>query len=257
MIHPQHDAVAEEYRGWYTNSAVEIDLIVHDHWFGFLSERRGPLACRLTLEVDEPRDVERAINEARVLAGPGPLQLRVDDRRRDELIGPAVERCGARSARRVITLALVGEMQGASGPENLFVLPVSPNGFEIYATVKLLAFNDDETLPPIEDITAEAAIRAAESPLADYFVGWLDDRPVGVLGHYRGPDQLTFHLGTRLPYRHLGIAQAMLRHWVQRGQGRQCRSLMINCEEGGRPAAFYQRLGFLDEIHWFHRYELA
>ena len=66
-----------------------------------------------------------------------------------------------------------------------------------------------------------------------------------------------FNLGTRVPYRHQGIAQAMLARWVDAGTASGCRSLMINATEGGRPAELYRTMGFVDEIYWYQRYELA
>jgi hypothetical protein len=35
-----------------------------------------------------------------------------------------------------------------------------------------------------------------------------------------------------------------------------CRSLIINAEDGGRPAELYRRLGFVDEIYWYQKYDL-
>ncbi|HVX46123.1 MAG TPA: hypothetical protein VHC49_19690 [Mycobacteriales bacterium] len=86
-------------------------------------------------------------------------------------------------------------------------------------------------------------------------MGRLDGAPVAALAHYRGSDQLVFNLATRVPYRHRGIAQAMLADWVAEGTAAGCRSLMINATEGGRPAELYGRLGFVDEIHWYQSYE--
>ena len=78
-----------------------------------------------------------------------------------------------------------------------------------------------------------------------------------MLAYYRGPDQLVFNLGTRVPYRHQGIAQAMLTRWADAGTASGCRSLMINATEGGRPAELYRKMGFVDEIYWYQRYELT
>ena len=78
-----------------------------------------------------------------------------------------------------------------------------------------------------------------------------------MLAYYRGRDQLVFNLATRVPYRHRGIAQAMLTRWVEAGTARGSRSLIINAAEGGRPAELYRKMGFVDEIHWYQTYEFA
>ena len=66
-----------------------------------------------------------------------------------------------------------------------------------------------------------------------------------------------FILVTRVPYRHQGIAQAMLGRWARAGVAAGCRSLIINAQDGGRPAALYRRLGFVDEAYWYQKYEYA
>ena len=78
-----------------------------------------------------------------------------------------------------------------------------------------------------------------------------------MLAYYRGLDQMVFVLGTRVPFRHQGIAQAMLARWAAAGAASGCRSMMINATEGGRPAELYRGMGLVDEIYWYRRYELA
>jgi hypothetical protein len=121
--------------------------------------------------------------------------------------------------------------------------------------VKVRSFDDSEDVPAVGAVSAEIANREAELPLAECQFGLLDGEPVAVLAHYPGPDDLVFILGTRVPFRHRGIAQAMLARWVASSPG--ARSLMINATDGGAPAALYRRLGFTDEVYWYSKYELA
>jgi ribosomal protein S18 acetylase RimI-like enzyme len=93
--------------------------------------------------------------------------------------------------------------------------------------------------------------------LAECQLGLLGGERVAVLAYFRGRDQLVFNLGTRVPFRHRGIAQAMLARWVDAGMADGCRSLIINATDGGAAAALYRRIGFTDEIHWYQKYELA
>ncbi|MGH3273067.1 MAG: GNAT family N-acetyltransferase, partial [Streptosporangiaceae bacterium] len=95
--------------------------------------------------------------------------------------------------------------------------------------------------------------RRRELPLAEYQLGVLDGESAAVLAHYPGEDDLVFILGTRTPYRHRGIAQAMLARWADGTMG--SRSQVINASDGGAPAALYRRLGFTDEVYWYSAYE--
>jgi ribosomal protein S18 acetylase RimI-like enzyme len=121
--------------------------------------------------------------------------------------------------------------------------------------VKLQSFADSEDLPAPHAVTAEVGARRGELPLAEYQLGVLGGEPVAVLAHYPGADDLVFLLGTRVPFRHRGIAQAMLARWAAAGAG--ARSLIINASEGSAAAALYRRLGFTDEVYWYSRYELS
>ena len=107
--------------------------------------------------------------------------------------------------------------------------------------MKLQAFGDTETAPRPDHLAAEISARRAELALTGHQLGLLDGKPVAVLAYYRGaPDQLVFNLGTRVPYRHRGIAQAMLARWVDAGVASGCRSLIINAEDGGACRAVPQ-----------------
>ena len=134
---------------------------------------------------------------------------------------------------------------------------VDDASLEEWATVKLRCFGDTESAPAPGRLAQEVASRRAELALAECQLGLLGGQSVAVLAYYRGPDQLVFNLGTRVPYRHQGIAQAMLTRWVDAGTASGCRSLMINATEGGRPAELYRKMGFVDEIYWYQTYEFA
>jgi GNAT superfamily N-acetyltransferase len=142
------------------------------------------------------------------------------------------------------------------GPRRLVIESVDDAGLADWARVKLQSFGDIESAPAADMLAQEVANRRTEQALAELQVGLLGSEAVAVLAYYEGPDQLVFILGTRLPYRHQGIAQAMLARWAAAGMASNCRSLMINATEGGRPAELYRRLGFVDEVYWYQTYEL-
>ncbi len=119
------------------------------------------------------------------------------------------------------------------------------------------SFADAETTPAPHLVAHEVTARRREQARAVYELGLLHGDSVAVLAYYTGPDQLVFSLGTRVPYRHRAIAQAMLARWANAGMISGCRSLMINAHEHDRPAELYRRLGFVDEVYWYQPYELV
>ena len=249
--------MAQEIRGWFTTSAPEIGYEVGEHWYGYLSELSESTA-RLILVIDDPGALPAALAEARTASGNRELTIWVDDRERAARLDGALRDCGGQTDHATTHLALVGAMASHAGPENLEVEAVGEARLEEWASVKLRCFGDTEAAPPPDQLAGEVAAHRAELALTEHQLGLLGGEPVAVLACYAGtPDQLVYNLGTRVPYRHRGIAQAMLARWVDAGLALGCRSLIINADDGGRPAALYRRLGFVDEIYWYRQYELA
>jgi ribosomal protein S18 acetylase RimI-like enzyme len=255
-VHPDHDELTRELRRWFTTSAPEIGYRVEELWCGHLSELGGDMGARLLLGVATPDQVPAALDDARKVCGSQEITVWVDDRARAARLDEALRSCGCQPGTATTHLALVGPMADQRGPEHLVIENVGQAGLAEWATVKLQCFGDTESPPAQERLAIEIAVRQVELALADYKLGTIDGEPVAVLAYYRGSDQLVFNLGTRMPYRHRGIAQAMLAHWVDAGRADGCRSMIINAEEAGRPAALYRRLGFVDEIYWYRKYLL-
>jgi ribosomal protein S18 acetylase RimI-like enzyme len=142
------------------------------------------------------------------------------------------------------------------GTANLQIENVDDEHLEEWAATKIKCFDDREEQPSHDRIAAEVSTRRAENVLTKLRLARLDGEPVGVLACYVGTDQLVFNLGTRIPYRHRGVAQTMLAHWVTEGVTAHCRSLMINADDPGRPQELYRRIGFVDEVYWYRKYEI-
>jgi GNAT superfamily N-acetyltransferase len=260
-LHPEHDAVASEVRGWFTSSAPEIGYQVSRHWYGHLAPL-GDGQVRLILDVGEPGQVPDALAAAAADAGAGAavaqLDIWVTDRARAVRLGPALRDGGCEPGDATTHLALVGPVPVSTGTTlaNLEVRGVGPDGLADWARVKLQSFGDTESPPAPDQLAAEVAARQGELALTGILGGWLDRELVAVLAYYTGRDQLVFNLGTRLPYRHRGIGQALLAGWAAAGEADGCRSLIINATDGGRAAALYRRLGFTDEVFWYQKYQL-
>jgi GNAT superfamily N-acetyltransferase len=255
-LHPDHDAVASEVRGWFTTSAPEIGYEVASHWYGDLSEI-GDRRARLILSVDKPADVPAGLTAARAAHPGADLTIWVDDRARAARLDGALRAAGAVPRDATTHLALVGAMAEVAGPDALLIREVADSDLDRWAAVKVQSFADTEDPPAADQVAAEASERLGERSLTDLRIATLDGDEVAVFACYTGADQLVFTLGTRVPYRHRGIAQAMLAEWVARAHTAGCRSMMINAHQGGRPEALYRRLGFVDEIYWYQAYELA
>lgn len=254
-MHPEHDAVSREVRRWYTSPVPEIGLDGAVHWFGFACMVDADRA-RVVLSIADPAEVPAALAAAQAACAANHIMIMVDDRDRAARLDEALRRHGCGYGESTTYLALTAPMVRAGpGPDRLEAVTIGAAELRTWARVKLQCFADSEEAPAANAVTADVAERRRELPLAEYQLGMLDGEPVAVLAHYPGADDLVFILGTRTPYRHRGIAQAMLARWAAATTGR--RSLMINAREGGAPAALYRRLGFTDEVYWYSRYELS
>ncbi len=254
--HPEHDAVSREVRSWYNAAVPEIGLDGVAHWFGFAC-MVGADRARVVLSIADPAEVPAALAAGRA-ACPAARRflVMVDDRDRAGRLDAALREHGCRYEESTTYLALTAPMiSPARVPDRLGVTTIGAAELETWARVKLQCFADNEDAPVPQAVSAEIAARRDELPLAEYLLGSIDGEPVAVLAHYPGSDDLVFILGTRVPYRHRGIAQGLLARWAAAAAGG--RSLIINATDGGAPAALYRRLGFTDEVYWYGKYELG
>ena len=253
--HRDHVELSRDLRGWFTCSNPEIDYEVKQHWYGYLSNPEGPIGTRLILNIDDPSRVATALFDAASLCAGQALAVWVDDRERWALLNEALQIAGCRPVKAMTHLALVGSLRVTSRLASLHIEDVGDEHLEEWAITKLKCFNDREEHPSRESIAAEMSTRRAEKALAQLRLARFDGEPVGMVAFYVGNDQLVFNLGTRTPFRHLGVAQEMLTRWVHEGVSQNCRSLIINADDPGMPQKLYRRMGFVDEIYWYQRYE--
>lgn len=249
----EHDAVSDEIRSWFIRPTPEIGIEVDALWCGYLNNHRATNP-RLILTVDDPSLVTRALDEVRARCACGPFDVHVDDRDRAAILDDMLRSSGLERGNAVTYLALVGDMLGRAGPTDLEISEVAGTALETWAAVKIKSFADDESPPAAERIANEVRIRHSEATAACYVLASLGEEDVAVLAFYRGgQDEVVFNLGTRLPWRHRGIAQTLLRYWVELPRSER-RSLIINADDGARPSQLYRRLGFRDEVYWYQTY---
>jgi GNAT superfamily N-acetyltransferase len=263
--HPEHAAIAAEVRSWYTDwagdatgrgaSVADIGVQTRREPFGYL--RSGPGAARrLVLTVEGTTEVSEALAAAARFFGSDAFEVWIDRRELAAAAEPALVTAGFASVATTTIIALAEPLRAIDGPRSLRVREVSDDAtLQTWARVKLQAFADSESEPIEERLHAELAARRAEWPISRYDLATVGDEPVAVLAHYTASrDQMVFLLATRILFRHRGIAQSLLQRWARRAAAEGARSLLINCEEGGRPAALYRRMGFTDEVYWHRRY---
>lgn len=254
--HPYHDEVAAEVAGWFTTSAPEMSYRVRARPYGYLTEL-GANAVRAILRVEEPDEVAPAVASVVLEAAGRPIVLWVEDRTRNRSLAPALEEAGCRPGTAITHLALVGALRVARGPSQLSVEVIDADALERWATVKLKCFADSEEEPDPTSVQREVDRRRGELARSELWIGSLADEPAAVLAHFTGVHRLVFNLGTRLCFRHRGVAQEMLGRFAAAGERDGCRSLMINAIEGERPEELYRRIGFTDEIYWYQSYRIG
>jgi len=267
VVHTHHDLVAREVRSWYTEwpgrapgpagSDAGVEVRVRETSFGFLRDGRAAGGRRVVLMLDDPSGVADALASCEEFFGTPSFDVWVDDRQRAATLDPVLVSHGFHPEDNTIVLALTGPLDASEGPAELDVIEViDDEHLRTWASVKVVAFSNSEDEPPSDAIAKEMEARRAEWPIARYDLANLRREPVAILAHYMASeDQMVFNLATRVPYRHLGIAQALLRGWAERATDAGARSLLINCDEHGQPAALYRRIGFTDEVYWHRRYQ--
>jgi ribosomal protein S18 acetylase RimI-like enzyme len=253
--HPHHDAVAAEVARWYREPTPEMGYDLVEGRFGWFNRPASTGRGRGTVRAGvTPDDVEALIAEAEGIVASDSLSLELDDRATAAAIGPALEANGFQPGTASVHLAYLGGLERTRHePAGLRIDDVPADGpaLDEWATLKLQAFADSEAPPADEELQAELVVRRAEmAGQGRALAARIEGEPVAVAAFYEGDDRFIFVLGTRVPFRHLGIGRALLAHVVHDPGASGCRSVLINADEGGRPEALYRRLGFTDEVHW-------
>ncbi|HZU71396.1 MAG TPA: GNAT family N-acetyltransferase [Acidimicrobiales bacterium] len=259
--------MVREVRGWYTDwpgrspgpagSEPDIGIRTRTEPFGHLRSGPGDAGRRLVLTVDDPAAVPGVLKAAAGYFRGDPFDVWVDERRRAALLDAALVSAGFHAPEDdTVVLALVAPHWPQDEPAGLEVQEVADEAaLRSWARVRLMGFSDSEDEPAENLVEEQLAARRAEWPISRYELAFLDGEPVGILAHYTAStDQMVFLLATRVPFRRRGVAQSLLRRWGERALNEGARSLLINCDEHGRPAALYRRLGFVDEVYWHRRY---
>jgi len=251
--HREHDAVSREVRSWYTAATPDLGISVVPTPYGYLTRSDRAPTKRLILTADAADQVPDALDAAMLAFDGAAFEVWVDERSRADRLAAALASADWEPVQDTVVLALVGPIRDAAGPDGLTVEEVvDDDGLRRWATTKIQGFADREEAPTEDEMRAEMSSRQSEWPVCRYLLGRLDGQDAAILGHYRGDDQMVFLLTTRMPFRHRGVARAMLERWSLGAE--PVRSLLINGDDGGPAADLYRRLGFTDEVYWHRRY---
>jgi GNAT superfamily N-acetyltransferase len=254
--HPAHDELVVEVSSWYREPTPEMGYDLVEGRFGWFNRPTSTGRGRGTVRSGvAAADVDALVAEAQDTIAADSLELACDDRATAAELGPALEERGFEPGLATVFLAYVGEPGHfvSGGPDGLAIGDVARDGEElmVWGTAKIQAFADSEAPPVLEALERELAVRRAEmAGQARTSAARLGGEVAAICAFYEGIDRFVFLLGTRIPFRRRGIGRALLRYVVHGAAALGCRSVVINGDEGGRPAALYQRLGFTDEVHW-------
>ena len=259
MSHPEHDRIAEEVRGWYRKPYPEMGYSVEQRPFGWYARNTaGSGMARVEVAEISAGDVAALVADARDYFGGATVTLHIDDRGLDSELQPALLAAGCQREQSTIYLAHVGELPDASAAQEIEVVMCDEALLEEHAIAKLKGFADSEQYPARAEVVEEMALRKAElAGNGRFAIARIGAKAASTIGWYTNDDAFIFDLATRVPYRHRGIATALLRYVLEREYLGGARSIVINADEDGRPAELYRRLGFTDEVYWRQQYSFT
>lgn len=255
MLHPDHDAVAQTVRGWFTYSAPEMGYQREQRRFGVYG-RHPSAGDEVMIRQLAPSDVPEFLADVRDYFSGAPVRLYVEDRALDETLRPILtSQAGCVADERQGYLAHVGPLPTASIPPLLTLEDVTPAMLETWVITKLQGFADSDERPAEDTIAAQMALRQQEmADVGRLRLARVADEPAAILGWYEDNDRFIYNLATRLPYRQRGIARYLLCDFLAESQRRGARSSLINADTAGTSINLYRRLGFTDEVYWRAKY---
>ncbi len=253
--HPDHERIAEEVASWYRQSFPEMGLEVEKRRHGWY-RMHGAIPDYVSVTVDDllPGEVPAFLTDFEAFCdGRTGSMVIVPDSVFDLALDAALRAAGWTN--KVVTVFLAYTEDGPIAqrdPRIEIVEVLDAEGVETWARTRLMAFDDSEDEPSRERIDAEVTQRNAESNFTGrWLLATAEDQPVGICGLFEGDVRFVFLLATRVPFRHRGIARALLER-VRAPIGAY--ATVINASEGGRPDALYRSLGFNDIIERHHEY---
>lgn len=254
MLHPEHDAVAQTVRGWFTYSAPEMGYLKEQRRYGVYG-RHATAGDEILIRQCAPSEVADLLADARDYFGGAPITLYVEDRALDAALRPALLAQGCVAEETQGYLAHAGPLPSAPPPPGVTLEDVTPATLETWAVTKLQGFANSDERPLEEAIASQVALRGQEmSDVGRLRLARVAGDPAAILGWYEDADRFIYNLATRPPYRQRGIARYLLCDFLAESQACGARSTLINADTAGTSIQLYRRLGFTDEVYWRAKY---
>lgn len=129
MPHPEHDAIAQTVRGWFTYSAPEMGYLKEPRRFGVYG-RHATAGDEILIRQCAPSEVEELLADARAYFGGAPVTLFVEDRALDTALRPALQAHGCRAEDTQSYLAHAGPLPSVAPPPGVTLEDVTPATLE-------------------------------------------------------------------------------------------------------------------------------
>lgn len=187
------------------------------------------------------------------------VDICLDSRAADQALGPALRAAGYTPGETDVFLAHVGALPAVRHVPALYIEPVDATNVDVFARVRLQAFENTEDVADAGRLDQEIERRRMElSGTGMGLLAYLADEPAAVVWWFdEWPDRWVNYLGTRLPFRRKGIARQLLRYCVADAYEQAYRSVVLNVNTNYTPALrLYHRLGFHDEVYWRRCYRI-
>ncbi len=255
MTDPEHDRLVREVRSWYRRAYPAMGYKVEEG--AFATYRRSSGRREAFLANLEPSQVAEFVREARAHFDGASVRVWLEGREQEAVLGRKLEEAGCDRRSAQTYLAHTGSIPDVPHISGAKLEAVSSDSVYTYVVTKQQAFANAEGALGDEEVDAEVAVRRSElAGEGRFFIARLEQEPAAVIGWYEGEDRFIFQLGTRVPFRNLGIAKYLLCWALEEGYRIGCSSVLINADPEDTPVQLYRRLGFVDEVYWRREYEL-
>jgi GNAT superfamily N-acetyltransferase len=255
MRHPEHEHIAREVASWYELAYPEMGYQTEKRPHGwYRTNTAAPDWGSVTVTALRATEVPAFVADVKTsFGGRSSVSIEVPDQAYTPEAADALKEAGWTYTRTTVFLAYVGDGPIAAMPDGVEIADADdPPTLEVWARTKLMGFDDSEDEPSREGIDAELRQRSAEAGGSGRFLlARVENEPAAICGLHDENERFVFLLATRVPYRHRGIARALLEH-IRAPAG--ARATLINATEGGRPDALYRSLGFTDVVHRRHEF---
>ena len=187
--------------------------------------------------------------------GEKPVRMYVDDREVVGKLRACIENSGCRRYCELICLTHTGAPPDIDPVPGLAIELGTPENVRDYEVTRVKSFENSEDQPDESEVAANVVARTSDlGEGCQLLIGRIDGEAAAIAGWYEGIDRLIFHLATRVPFRHKGIARQLLSHIIAETYAQKRRSVTILTDPEDSPIHFYRRTGFTEEVYWQARY---